>query len=109
MSLAALDPSNPIFKVTPALSIPNYVPNFDDPKNIALLIKFTVGICFAASTVMILLLDTMILAWLCFIPYVVLGLIALEYGSGVHQYDVRLSDFFVFLKVSRILYFHQLI
>jgi hypothetical protein len=55
MSLAALDPSNPIFKVTPALSIPNYVPNFDDPKNIALLIKFTVGICFAASTVMILL------------------------------------------------------
>jgi hypothetical protein len=38
---------------------------------------------------------------LCFVAYSVIGLEAMNYGSGVHQYNVMLSDFFVFLKVCR--------
>jgi hypothetical protein len=46
--------------------------------------------------------DTMVIAWLGFIGYAALGFASVQYGSGKHQWDVRLPDFIQFLQVGQL-------
>ncbi|KAL8885343.1 MAG: hypothetical protein Q9205_001018, partial [Flavoplaca limonia] len=112
--MSTIDPNT-----TPALQPPpGVLPNFNDPYNTDSTINGTLGICIAISSIFVLLRlytklyiirkygwedYTIFIAWLAFIAYCAVGWVAVGYGSGKHQWDVRLTDFFTWLKLSNAL------
>ncbi|KAF7509484.1 hypothetical protein GJ744_008047 [Endocarpon pusillum] len=112
---------------TPALKPPpGTTSNFDNPYNIKPEIYATVGVCLGVSTVLVWLRAYTkfvilkshgwedyysFIAWAGLVAYAVLGLIASSYGSGVHQWDVRIHNFVTWAKLANVMeiYYNPLI
>ncbi|KAF2830743.1 hypothetical protein CC86DRAFT_434629 [Ophiobolus disseminans] len=101
----------------PVLPFPGYTPNFE-ARGLRTIILTTLSLCIIFSSTLVLLRlwtrfaiqrvsspddYAIFAAWISYIVYVALGFKALDFGYGIHLYDVSYADFFNFLRYANVL------